>query len=49
MNNDDIEKIVDEAVSEIRNQLRDVQKSADGLRTQLAEIQSQLETLKSGM
>ena len=44
MNNDDIEKIV-----EIRNQLRDVQKSADELRTQLAEIQSQLETLKSGM
>lgn len=49
MNNDDIEKIVDETVSEIRNQLRDVQKSADELRTQLAEIQSQLETLKSGM
>ena len=49
MNNDDIEKIVDEAVSEIRNQLRDVQKSADELRTHLAEIQSQLETLKSGM
>ena len=49
MNNDDIEKIVDEAVSEIGNQLRDVQKSADELRTQLAEIQSQLETLKSGM
>ncbi len=49
MNNDDIEKIVDEAVSEIRNQLRDVQKSADELRTELAEIQSQLETLKSGM
>ena len=49
MNNDDIEKIVDEAVSEIRNQLRDVQKSADELRTQLAEIHSQLETLKSGM
>lgn len=49
MNNDEIEKIVDEAVSEIHNQLRDVQKSADELRTQLAEIQSQLETLKSGM
>ncbi len=49
MNSEEVERMVDSALEEIRRQLDALEKSVSDAEAAIADISSQLETLKSGM
>lgn len=49
MNSEEIEKLVDAALDDIRRQIEAFERNLETIETQIAEIASQLDNLKSGM